>query len=287
MESYYKDYLQCSGTGEFHFALSKFSTLAENHRRFEQFGSLPRLAYEPRNDGEDVTRFGRNGPQVVGRRPNGAGMKYPLTLSELGTNQLWLMTMHDPNYDWGAVASDNAQTALSAVAGQPFDFDEGDAGLGVKAGMLTPLFTTTGLRVAFPTAVTLAGVETVYGPSSDSTALVAGVDFELDQVTGKIHWLRDINDDVITPTITAPEITSSSPEYMIRAKAMSGQQIKGFADIYIHAKGGPANFHSHIGAFGTLYITGGFEVGENGQMRPTAEFTVHKAGIVEQRINES
>lgn len=186
--------------------------------RFRDFGNIGDVKYNPTSDNK-VMKFTRRALTRTAKAHNRSiEPKYEVMSNELSRLLRQLIFFTDPDHVWGAEGADNAQSAISATAGTPWDFDEGDDGQGVAIGDRTDILNASGAHVIGCTALVLAGVETVYGAGADSATLAEGVDYEHDSQLGQVRWLRAIDDDVITPTITCPAITSASANYMTKMK---------------------------------------------------------------------
>lgn len=157
---------------------------------------------------------------------------YTVTLGQLGFRNTAMLYNANPDRDWGSEAADNIQTGLSAVAGSAWDFDESSDGVANVAGRWYPVLNSSGVRVKDITALSLAGTLSAYGAAADGTALAEGIDYKLDGKLGMVQFLRAIDDDVITPTITSKTITAADKEYL--KKLVPGERafIEGMFCIY-------------------------------------------------------
>ena len=66
----------------------------------------------------------------------------------------------------------------------------------------------------------------------DSTALAHNIDYVRDEKLGMVKFLKSIDDDVITPTITSKTISSTSGEYL--KKLVPGEKafVEGYFMVY-------------------------------------------------------
>lgn len=202
-------------TAEVHIADSAVLSAAS---RWTDLGNIPGLQYNPNAENKTVMIVRRGLKRPGKSHTTAIEPKYEVTSNELSDEVLDMIFFVDAEHDFGSAGADNAQTGLSAVDGTDFDFDEGADGAGVLAGQRTDILDANGKQVHQITALALVGVATNYGPAEDSATLVEGVDYELDADIGQIRWLKAINNDVITPTITSETITSSSKKYMRKRK---------------------------------------------------------------------
>jgi len=202
-------------TAEVHIADSAVLSAAS---RWTDLGNIPGLQYNPNAENKTVMIVRRGLKRPGKSHTTAIEPKYEVTSNELSDEVLDMIFFVDAEHDFGSEGADNAQTGISAVDGTDFDFDEGADGAGVLAGQRTDILDANGKHVHQITALALVGVATNYGPAEDSATLVEGVDYELDADIGQIRWLKAINNDVITPTITSETITSSSKKYMRKRK---------------------------------------------------------------------
>jgi len=220
--------------------MSSYNAAAEYDMEVRNFPNPTSELYATRGETLTNARWRGAGPGTATYNPNVQsetrsvpfhGLMRPLGSHTSGITPSWSVNLRsakrdnldflynvDPDHDFGSAGSDNAQSAISAAAGTAFDFDEGADGAGVLRGDRVDLLDASGNRVMHVTSVTLAGTQSNYGATGSATALLEGTDFEVDYLEGQILFLRDIADDVITPTFTAPAITSASELYLVKRK---------------------------------------------------------------------
>lgn len=202
-------------TAEVHIADSATLSAAT---RWTALGNVPGLQYQPNAENKKTMANIRGLKRPLKSHTTGIDPKYEVTVNELRDDVLDMIFFVDTTHDFGSGGADNAQTGLSAAAGTAFDFDAGDDGVAVAAGERVDILNASGGHVTHVTAIVLTGVNLAYGPDEDQAALVEGVDYELDGDVGQIRFLKAINDDVISTSITSETITAVSSNYMIKRK---------------------------------------------------------------------
>lgn len=216
-------------TAEVHIGDGK--TVATTNR-WKSLGAVPSLEYAPNAENKAVPVAVRGIIRTAKSHTSRIEPKYTATMRELSKKVMEMIFFEDTAHDFGAAGADNAQSGLSAASGSAFDLDEGSDGEGVAIGDRTDVLDSSGNHVLAITALVLAGVEEAYGAGGDSTTLAEGIDYELDADIGQVRWLKAINDDVITPTITSATIAATSTNYMTKAKPNRVGYVEKLCRIY-------------------------------------------------------
>lgn len=220
------------GDAEFFFSPDASSAAAALASGYQKFCAVDELGLSTETEVKSKSIACRGQKRKVKSVNRMMGLKYKLTLAELGPKQLAMVYFGDPDYTF-ADAAHNGQAALVATAGTPWNFDVANGGTAYKAGRYMAVRSAAGKEVTDLTALTLTGADAQYGAAGNSTALVEGIDYSVDLKTGLVTFSRAINGDVITPTITAKAITSDSDEFLTRIRVMSKATHKGMARLYV------------------------------------------------------
>lgn len=221
------------GDAEFFFCMGAGSVGEARARGWQKYCAVEELGIATETEVKSKSIACRGQKRKVKSVNRMMGLKYKLTLAELGPRQLALVYFGDADYDFGAEQANNVQTALVAAAGMPFNFDLTDGGSDYQLGRWVALRNVAGKEVTDLTALTLTGGQAHYGVNHNSTALVEGVDYSVDMKTGLVSFSRAIDEDTITPTITAKQIAQGSDEYLARIRVMSQATHQGMARLYV------------------------------------------------------
>lgn len=242
--------------------------------RWKRFSNLPGLEYQPNAEHKE-TMINVRGVKRPGKSyTTGLDPKFIAKANELNQRIIDFVFFADEDEDFGAESADNAQAALSAVAGQSFDFDEGADGVGVGVGERTDILTSTGGRLRDVSAIVLTGVNLSYGSGEDQAQLVEGVDYELDGLLGQIVWLKAINNDVISTSITAPAITADSSSYMVKRKPNKVGSREMMARMYWYDQDETAKLKlAYEDVLMRVKVIGGFNSDGEADAEPEIEFT--------------
>lgn len=250
-----------TGTADIHFARGAANLDDTKVIPWDTLGNLPKVTVNVSAEFKEHMGSYRGRKKLDRTTATEMKIEYQATADEFDWRNLGFLFFGDPDYDWGAQASDNSQTGLSAAAGAPFDFDAGDDGVANRINGYYDLYDTNGKRVTDITAVTLAGTNLNYGSGGDQAALVEGIDFVVDKKLGGVRFLVSINDDVITPTITSKTITSSSDEYMQYMKVLEKAFAEGMCRVFIWDDDDKSNLvWSHEDFKARISVEGGPEV---------------------------
>jgi len=246
---------------EFYFSPGAQTAAHARQIGFDRFTAVEKASSTVETDIKKK-KLPRRGAMLEVKTTNrGMGIKYGLTLAEVGASSLPFMYFADPNYDWGAERKDNTQVALSAVQGAPFNFDIGNGGNEYLHNRWHEVYDAAGNRVTHLEALTLVGGNAVYGAAQDGVALEEGIDFEVDLLSGRFRISRSITDDVITPTITSKAITQSSDAYLQRLSVYSNPTFRGIASLELYDDDGEFLRHDLFRA--EVHVTEGFSVSED------------------------
>lgn len=221
------------GDAEFYFCQGAGSIADARARGWQKYCAVEELGIATETEVKSKSIACRGQKRKVKSINRMMGLKYKLTLAELGPRQLALVYFGDANYNFGNEQPNNIQAALVAVAGTPFNFDVTAGGTQYELGRWLALRNAAGKEVTDLTALTLTGGQAHYGVAHNSTALVEGVDYSVDMKTGLVAFAYAIDEDTITPTITAKAITQSSDEYLARIRVMSQATHQGMARLYV------------------------------------------------------
>ena len=242
--------------------------------RWQRFANLPGLSYDPQAEHKDTMIMVRGVKRPGKSHTTSINPKFTAKSNELNQQIVDFVFFADENEDLGSEAVDNAQAALSAAAGSDFDFDEGADGAGVTIGQRTDILNAAGARISNITAIVLTGGEEAYGATGDQTTLLEGTDYELDALLGQIIWLKAINDDVISTSITAPAITSDSDNYMVKRKPNQKGSREMLARMYWYDQDETSKLKlAYEDVLVRIKVTGGFESDGEAEAEPELEFT--------------
>ncbi|MDP0498675.1 MAG: hypothetical protein Q7P63_01120 [Verrucomicrobiota bacterium JB022] len=257
----------------------------ETNSRYGLLGSSASLEYAPNSETKTKMVPVRGIKRPVGAHTTKIEPKYNVTSNELSQKIVNMVFFTDADYDFGSAGADNAQTGLSAVAGTAWDFDATSTGEAVKAGDCTDVLDASGKPVQAITAIVLAGVNSAYGAAGDSTTLAEGIDYRLDPLLGQIVWLKPIDDDVITPTITSETITSTSRNYMRKLKPNRKGFIERMCRIFWYDQDDESNWvMAHKDFLARFTVTSGFTADGEADAEPQVEITVLTDGYMLKRV---
>jgi len=194
----------------------------------------------------------------------------------------------DAGHAFGSEGGDNAQSAISATAGTAWDFDEGADGTGIQIGQRVDVLDAAGNHVTFDddSALTLAGTQSNYGSAGSATALLEGTDFEFDRELGQVVFLRAINDDVITPTLTSPAITSASKNYMTKRMPIREGKVSLRCRLFFFDQDKDSNLIlAHKDFLGEISASGGLTADGSAEANPGVNIKILDEGRLFKRQN--
>lgn len=201
--------------------------------QFSRFASAASLAYAANAEGATIMAPSRGMMVPVNHVTQKAEPKFTIKTNETSDGTLARQFLADSAF--AAATLNNLQTAIaSPTAGAAFDFDTGSDGIAIKKGTRMKIRTSAGAHVTHLTAVTYAGTESAYGAAADGTALAENIDVITDLERGEVIFLRDIDDDVITPTITAPAITATDETYRKGVKGLQVGTLRRYCEFHLY-----------------------------------------------------
>lgn len=268
-------------TGEVHLADSDALSAAS---RWKSLGNIPGLQYNPNSENKTTMMVVRGIRRPAKSHNTSIDPKYEVSVNEISDDVLDMIFFVDQGHDFGSAGADNAQTGISAAAGGAFDFDAGDDGVAVAAGERVDILDTDGKHVQHVTAIVLTGTNLNYGPDADQAALVEGVDYELDGALGQVRFLKPIDDDVITTSITSETITATSKSYMRKRKPNRVGYIERMCRIYWFDQDNDSNWvMAHKDFKGRFSVTGGFNADGEADAEATLEIEILSDGEILKR----
>ena len=261
-----------AGTGEFLWSRGARTAAEAQLTGFQSFGNIKQIEAQTSSETKDHYQSYRGKKVLNSTHVTQFEIRYNITVDEMDARNVGILVYGDPDYDFGSDGADNAHAGLTNATGTPLVFGSTNP---VVVYNYYDLLDANGNRLIDLTAVSLVGKLSQYGDAQDKTALIEGVDFDVDKKNAMVKFLRSFSADTITPSLSTSAVTSASTNYMTKLKPLQQGYLSGMGRIFIYDQDLENNLAlSHRDFFAHLSIDGNVSLASDDFAEMTLKLSV-------------